>query len=544
MADFDEDLIRQAIVAQGGNPGVVPQGWQVYPHSGVPLADDPALAENMMSVEAQDGPMSVSPVNVAIEPPPPAPGYLQYQPPVDAGETQSFDPSSMQSYDPYHGQLMSPPPAEAAPSGAQQSMTADERLAALLAQGRPRPSGGGGAMQNYLKGFDAEAAILGRSADERNALGAEQEALYARAQEDAGREAERSRMMFDAHKESVSAVQSRMRNIADEIENYEPRDRRTTQQKMGGIIAVALSGIADAIAMGGGNQSPGHMQRANQMIDVAIDRDLQQQRDMLNNKKTALAALQTEYGMAREMLGDEMSATKMAQAMKVAQFEHALGALKSRGGTQEALAEMELMQNGLRMKKQKLLMDLANAQYKAQMASRMTPEKELEYRKRVADIQKTQAETAKLQREGTGAQLSPAERAKLHEQLAANDEALNTIKRTRELRESTWSVTRALPEWAPFTNKPAALNALGAQLRFRVKSSENLGALDKGAWEASGLVTGDPATMGGDADAKMDEFEQTVLRRQAQIRERLGEAPEGTRLFDLTHGGGKKGAVR
>lgn len=174
----------------------------------------------------------------------------------------------------------------------------------------------------------------------------------------------------ERHQAAVDAVQARQQADADFIRTFEPSDRRNTEQRAMSAVAVALSGLGDAISMRGGNQNPGYMKPTLGIIDKAIDRDLEYQREMLNNKRTALAAGNTELGQMRERYGDNIDAMKMARVVKLDQYQRAIDSAMQQGASAEAVAAGKDTQAQLELQKQQLMYEVYGAQYQAEMRAR------------------------------------------------------------------------------------------------------------------------------------------------------------------------------
>jgi hypothetical protein len=174
----------------------------------------------------------------------------------------------------------------------------------------------------------------------------------------------------ERHQGAVDAVQARQREDAEFIRTFEPSDRRSTGRVAMSSIAVALSGIGDAIAMGGGNANPGHLKTTLGIIDRSIDRDLEYQREMISNKRTALAASNTELGQMRERYGDNLDAMKMARVVKLDQYQRAIDTAIQQGASAEAVTAGKDTQAQLELQKQQLMYEVYGAQYQAEMRAR------------------------------------------------------------------------------------------------------------------------------------------------------------------------------
>lgn len=156
----------------------------------------------------------------------------------------------------------------------------------------------------------------------------------------------------DSRNKAIERVRSEERQISDFISNYEPKDRRTIGQRVMSALAVGLASLFDGI--GGTNNGD----QVASMISRGIDRDLEMQREMLNNKRTALAAKNTELGQVREKFGDSVDNLKLARAMKLDQAAQEIEAAKARGLQGEALAVADQTIAQLRLERENLLMGI------------------------------------------------------------------------------------------------------------------------------------------------------------------------------------------
>lgn len=173
----------------------------------------------------------------------------------------------------------------------------------------------------------------------------------------------------ERHQASIDAVRQRQRDDADFIRTFEPSDRRTTGQRVMGALAVALAGVADGMMAAGGGQ-PSAVRATLGIIDKSIDRDLDYQREMVNNKRTALAASNTELGQMRERYGDNVDAMKMARVVKLDQYQRAIDSALQQGASAEAVAAGKDTQAQLELQKQQLMYEVYGAQYQAEMRAR------------------------------------------------------------------------------------------------------------------------------------------------------------------------------
>lgn len=162
----------------------------------------------------------------------------------------------------------------------------------------------------------------------------------------AGEGSEYQRQLFDAqdsHAKASEKVAGEQRELSKFISDYEPKDRRSGGSKIMGALAVGLGQMVDqnnltAGLMQGLNVQTNNADSTVAMIQRGIDRDLDEQRALLDNKKTALVAKGTELGQLRDRYGDKLDTMKLARSMKLDQAIQEMEAIKNRGLAGEALS--------------------------------------------------------------------------------------------------------------------------------------------------------------------------------------------------------------
>lgn len=179
----------------------------------------------------------------------------------------------------------------------------------------------------------------------------------------------------DDHIAATNKVQQEQRELTSFISNYEPKDRRSTAKKVMGALAVGLSAWQDqnnlvAGLMQGMNVQTNNAARVQSMINTSIDRDIDLQRQMLDNKRTALAAKNSELGQMRERYGDSVEALKFARAMKIDQYQKELQAIVARGGAQEAVLTAKDAIGQLDLQKQQLFYEGNRERYQQELRAR------------------------------------------------------------------------------------------------------------------------------------------------------------------------------
>jgi hypothetical protein len=144
------------------------------------------------------------------------------------------------------------------------------------------------------------------------------------------------------NQEMYNKAQDKIATERDEIsrfiENYEPKDRRSTARRVTGALAVVLGGVGDGLVRASGKGTGNHASAVVDIINKGIDRDLENQEKMLENKRTALAARDTELGQLRNRLGDTVDNLKLARVMKLESAKSELESAIAQGASDKAIA--------------------------------------------------------------------------------------------------------------------------------------------------------------------------------------------------------------
>lgn len=375
MALFDPALVNRALAAQGavyrvpevGPPPPPPPVGSVPPGALVSAGPevDPIAAQNAALAAAQAEDAAMSGVGAAPESYA-APESSPYgmSPPAPAPKPEAVrtvDPVGVSSLP--ESELMSEPnasyPAEGPPPPP--ASRAGEGEAAPVAYARGATGGGGGGIANPIPGItaraktkaaEAGAAAAGYEAKGDENLAEAQEAEKRRAaaeaqghletaavqdrvaaeQEDYLRRLDMAQRAYDT---AYKATSAKMAKLSDAIGAYEPTDRRSTMQKVAGSLAVATGVLLDQVNLMAGLNA-GHAIQTNRaavavdLINRGIDRDLEMQRQMIENKRTAHAAKGTELGYIRTKFGDDVDTIKLGKVMKLDQAMAEMQAIKER----------------------------------------------------------------------------------------------------------------------------------------------------------------------------------------------------------------------
>lgn len=95
----------------------------------------------------------------------------------------------------------------------------------------------------------------------------------------------------------------------------EPADRRSTSQKVMGMIGLALTGLSDALAAGAGRQQ-NMMGDTEARIDQMVQRDIAAQKEAIDNKRKAADRKLNQLGMARQFFQDDQQAAQFVGSLR------------------------------------------------------------------------------------------------------------------------------------------------------------------------------------------------------------------------------------
>lgn len=183
--------------------------------------------------------------------------------------------------------------------------------------------------------------------------------------------AESAQMDLEESQAAQQKVLEEKRKVDEFIGSYEPRDRRDTGQRVMGALAIALGGIGDAVAVGGGAAPQRNLDRVVSIVNTGIERDLDAQREMISNKKTQSQGLDTELGHMQRMYGQTQQANEMARVMKLQQAQLELQTIAASGAAEEAKATAAgaAAKIGQQIEETKLRVDTARLQEERAMAA-------------------------------------------------------------------------------------------------------------------------------------------------------------------------------
>lgn len=344
--------------------------------------------------------------------------------------------------------------------------------------------------------------------------------------------AESSQMDLEESQAAQQKVIEEKRKVDEFIGSYEPRDRRDTGQRVMGALAIALGGIGDAVAVGGGAAPQRNLDRVVSIVNTGIERDLDAQREMIANKKTQSQGLDTELGHMQRMYGQTQQANEMARVMKLQQAQLELQTIAASGAAEEAKATAAgaAAKIGQQIEETKLRVDTARLQEeraRAAAAARgagagkgpdydsMTPEQ-------LKALHAAGVLPDSVYRKSSLAKEDGAPDAKVQDKVAAQQRVIGIIDKMQAVRRAN-PVERGLPGFLPGVSAPAELNTLSSQLALEIKKAKELGTLDKGSVDFLEKMQGDPTSWGSDVDVKLNVIKQSAV----EDLQRLGASPAG-----------------
>lgn len=269
------------------------------------------------------------------------------------------------------GQDMQTPPATLTPAFIQPGTPPERMIRGDLQGFNAAPHSFAQSVEQYQTATRDQANAL-RAEGEVRAQGFEQQAELERQQN-----AELEVRVEDFEAEQRERQQARdqvageFAELSEQANNMSPKDRRTKAQKVVGTLAIALGGVADGFAAMGGNYGTKHAADVQAQINLQIQRDLEMQKMALDNKRAAAAAKQTEFGMAREALGDAQQAEAFATAQLQRKYATQLRETGANTSREVAKAAAESAATGLETQASETIAKLQANREEQMMRSRM-----------------------------------------------------------------------------------------------------------------------------------------------------------------------------
>lgn len=198
-----------------------------------------------------------------------------------------------------------------------------------------------------------EQAIRANMENQQARAGFEAEAAKARAEAGAKFDAE----MQQKAAANAAAQQQHIAGIQKAIEDYDREasnvsgDRwwqnQSTGSKIGGLVAIALSGLGQVFAAKAGRDQ---RNGALDMINLAVERDIDAQKTALAAKERGIRVKESAYSMARQAGADDLTATEAARAAAYGKVAREFEIKSTALGTQEAAARAQAAIAELRQK--------------------------------------------------------------------------------------------------------------------------------------------------------------------------------------------------
>lgn len=333
-----------------------------------------------------------------------------------------------------------------------------------VAKGGAGPSYPG--LKEQLGGLEEQkgAAVLSSMAEAdkgrqiADALSAQEQQMRANALEDKARIESANARALDLMAQH-KAAQDDMRNIDTTVDPGRFWASRSTGGKITGIIGLALG------ALGTG---PDGINKAAQMMERAIDRDLEAQKAehtiRLQKGKAAIDAAQSAYAMERQRFGDDNAAAAAAKADAYALVQNQLAKIQAGSmGPAAAAAAAELLG----------VLDVKKGQATEEAA-------------KAAALRAQAYAAAQAAREKGSGGASATEIKDLKAATAATATMEQTIGKLSALISDTNVVTEKVG------GRAGVMKGLAADLLLQVKEGAKLGALDRGAIEVAKDLIGDP----------------------------------------------------
>ena len=266
---------------------------------------------------------------------------------------------------------------------------------------------------------DIEKRRLEAQQEAEQRIGQTNLALEQQAAQDIKAQQERMLRFRQASEQAESDIAKLNKEVTDTKINPDAYyQNQNTFQKILSAIAIGLGGFVQGYS---GGRIPN---TALQIINSAIERDIEAQKANLANKRAAIGERRNLLAMARERFADEKQAEDWVRATLQQQVAAQARRFGAEAKTKEIGFAAEKIAAGYDQQAQELNLGVKQAYVEAEMARRAeeqqraaraaayaagAPEREMKMRERIlefeakkAGIAKTQAETARAQAEATG----------------------------------------------------------------------------------------------------------------------------------------------
>jgi len=350
----------------------------------------------------------------------------------------------------------------------------------------------------------------------------------ARIADEALEELDANREAYGSAEAAARALVERKRAEADAAneatKNLPPiGDNRHVVQKLWGVLAVTLAGIGDVFSVRGGRQGNG-ADKVISMLDASVQRDIETQKANIAKSKDSAADKMSEYGIARQLLGDTQQAARFAEALRGERLASAMevqaNTLQSKTARDRGVLAAGAAALAKRQEQNDILqteMGTKVALYQA-IAAGMPVDRAIELFKsglgsgsdadlkakvKVAEseskINKSQEQLA-TGFQPSGAKLAPSlfvedEEIWNRKKPEIKQKELDTDFNSRELVRQMGGLRdyiKANPDYSTNMNKRAAVDSLLTDMLTTYKDAKELGALDNQVESVVKRTTGDP----------------------------------------------------
>lgn len=341
---------------------------------------------------------------------------------------------------------------------------------AVFATGQPPGAPGAGSPtgprigrlggRDLAKAFDQEAAAIEQGSEARQALAQAEADKYSQMADLRRQQQAEEQAMALAQDRVMQQEQAKLEDLQVQVRSMHVDPGRIwktrgTAGQVTSAIAVGLGAIGAALA-GGSNQ-------ALQMLQAAIDRDIQAQMVDIEQGREAVAGQRGIIQLVRQRYADKSQQRAAAQALAYDSALQEINAIKTKHAGAIDAAAADQMIAGVEQRKQGALLDLqkANMQIALQEAS-------MQVQRMKAAGKMMGAVDPKLMVPGVGVALDPEAAKKVRMAKISHEKALRQIK---ELQ----GYGRSLP--GSVDRKLAA--QLATELKLELKNVYQLGVLSK-----------------------------------------------------------------
>jgi hypothetical protein len=298
---------------------------------------------------------------------------------------------------------------------------------------------------------------------------------------------------YEEHVKNLEASQKELEK-AHEINPNRYWENKSTGSKISATIGIFLGAIGGALTGKGGNV-------ALDIVNSAIDKDIEAQKDAYNRLKGKMADKQSAYSMAMNELGNEQAAVLAAQASGLKMTELKLKSVAAQAQSEEVRAKALMGIGALKEEQAKVGMML-NQQIQKSTALRQATTQGVEDPSILPeDVQKR---VVKMPNGLYRPAISDSAAKIVNEVTIASDGMKSILKQMRDLNSPA----------LPFDQKRALAEALKTEYILQKKTAEQLGVLSQVDKEMVESTLGNPGGWRpGRTDALIDLAEKNLEKK-------------------------------